>query len=255
MESLDIAVKNHTEHRALVIDDNGFADLILKNSENADPISCVYKPGKINFAELKEAGIERFLLNNNHPNFNVLVEEAKQYGINLEPTKRFAAECQMIADGMKLEYKITGNPISFFVPHAYTTSQAFNLIAQRGVAAAGAAAKFGGALAVGVAVASVLSGDKTMREAAEDAFVNVTDAAFYGDGRKYDYVYSVRTRRCDLIDKCSRRYCCQSCLWTNCDCGYRCNNIDEKENFFSHKVLCGIDGKWHDAKHICKYYK
>lgn len=39
------------------------------------------------------------------------------------------------------------------------------------------------------------------------------------------------------------------------NCEYCEYNIDEKENFFSHKVLCSIDGKWHDAKHVCRYYK
>ena len=39
------------------------------------------------------------------------------------------------------------------------------------------------------------------------------------------------------------------------NCEYCDYNVDEKENFFSHKVLCGIDGKWHDAKHVCKFYK
>ena len=40
-------------------------------------------------------------------------------------------------------------------------------------------------------------------------------------------------------------YCCEYCEY----------NIDEKENFFSYKVLCGIDGKWHDHKHVCRNYQ
>ena len=38
-------------------------------------------------------------------------------------------------------------------------------------------------------------------------------------------------------------------------CEYCDYNIDEKENLFSYKVLCGIDGKWHNASYVCRYYK
>lgn len=182
MEALEANAQNQSGHRAVVIDDNGVADLMIGRGKGAKSIQikCGYSPGQIDFAKYKEAGIDRIMLNRDHPQFEKIAEEARKHGFKLEPTQHTAAECQMIADGMKLEYKITGNPKSFFVPHAYTTQQAFNLIAQRGVAAAQAAAKFGGALAVGVGVAEVLSGQKTKEEAAKDAFNATADAAFYG---------------------------------------------------------------------------
>lgn len=40
-------------------------------------------------------------------------------------------------------------------------------------------------------------------------------------------------------------YCCEYCDY----------NIDEKENLFSHKVLCALDGKWHKASDVCRNYK
>lgn len=182
MESLEANAQNQAGHRAIVIDDNGIADLIIGKGKNAETvqIKCGYAPGQIDFAKYKEAGVSRFMLNRDHPRFAEISAEAKKYGYHLEPTSHSAAECQMIADGMQLEYKITGNPKTFFVPHAYTTQQAFNLIAQRGVAAAQAAAKFGGALAVSVGIAEVLAGKKSMEEAAKDAFNMTADAAFYG---------------------------------------------------------------------------
>lgn len=182
MESLEANAQNQAGHHALVIDDNGIADLLIENGGKTETvqIKCGYTPGQIDFAKYKEAGINRFMLNRDHPQFVKIAEEAKKYGFDLEPTSHSAAECQMIADGMQLEYKITGNPKTFFVPHAYTTQQAFNLIAQRGVAAAQAAAKFGGALAVSVGIAEVLSGNKTIEEAAKDAFNTTADVAFYG---------------------------------------------------------------------------
>ena len=182
MESLEANAQNQAGHRAVVIDDNGIADLIINNGGKAETvqIKCGYAPGQIDFAKYKDAGVDRFMLNCDHPKFKEIAAEAEKYGYKLEPTSHSAAECQMISDGMQLEYKITGNPKTFFVPHAYTTQQAFNLIAQRGVAAAQASAKFGGALAVGVGVAEVLSGNKTIEEAAKDAFNATADAAFYG---------------------------------------------------------------------------
>lgn len=182
MESVEAGAQRQAGCRAIVVDDNGIADLIIKNGKKGEmvQIKCGYKPGQIDFAKYKDAGIDRFMLNKDHPQFDKIAAEAKKYGFDLEPTQHSAAECQMIADGMQLEYKITGNPKSFFVPHAYTTQQAFNLIAQRGVAAAQAAAKFGGALAVGIGIAEILSGNKTMDEAAKDAFNATADAAFYG---------------------------------------------------------------------------
>lgn len=182
MESLEANAQRQAGHRAIVIDDNGIADLIIKNGGKAETvqIKCGYAPGQIDFAKYKDAGVDRFMLNRDHPQFEKIAEEARQHGYTLEPTQHSAAECQMISDGMQLEYKITGNPKTFFVPHAYTTQQAFDLIAQRGVAGATAAAKFGGALAVGVGVAEVLSGNKSVEEAAKDAFNTTADAAFYG---------------------------------------------------------------------------
>ena len=38
-------------------------------------------------------------------------------------------------------------------------------------------------------------------------------------------------------------------------CEYCDHNIDEKENFFSYKILCAIDGKWHSASDTCRYWK
>ncbi len=182
MESLEADAQRQAGYRAIVIDDNGIADLVINNGKKSEmvQIKCGYKPGQIDFSKYKDAGIDRFMLNKDHQYFDKIATEAKIYGFDIEATQHSAAECQMMADGMQLEYKITGNPKSFFVPHAYTTQQAFNLIAQRGVAAAQAAAKIGGALAVGVCIAEIISGNKTIDEAAKDAFNTTADAAFYG---------------------------------------------------------------------------
>jgi len=40
-------------------------------------------------------------------------------------------------------------------------------------------------------------------------------------------------------------YCCEYCDY----------NMDEEETFFSHKVLCSLDGKWHKASYVCRNYK
>jgi len=181
MNSLEENIQKKIEHRAIVFDDNGIVELLIGNDgkEGAIQLQCDYLPGQIDFAKYKELGIEHFMANCDNQKFQNLVTQAAKYGYKLESTSHSAAECQMIFDGMRLEYKITGNPIDFFIPHAYTEQQAFNLIAQRGVTAAKAAAKFGGALAVSVAVAEVLSGNKTIEEAAKDAFKSTAKTFFY----------------------------------------------------------------------------
>lgn len=182
MNSLEENIQKQIEHRAILFDDTGIVELLIGNNGKAEnvQIKCDYLPGQIDFAKYKDFGIEHFMANCDNQKFQNLVTQAAKYGFKLESTPHSAAECQMIFDGMQLEYKITGNPIDFFIPHAYTEQQAFNLIAQRGVAAAKAAAKFGGALAVSVAVAEVLSGNKTVEEAAKDAFKSTAKTFFYG---------------------------------------------------------------------------
>ena len=182
MDAINDNIKKQVRHRAIVIDDNGFADILIDKNQttNSAMIKCGYEPGILDLDKYKEFGIERFLLNCNHSQFDEIMQKAKALNLDIIPTGNFAAECQMIADGMELEAKITGNLKSFFIPHAYTTEQAFNLIAQRGVAAAEAAAKFGGALAVAVGIADVLSGNKSPKEAAKDALNSTADDVFYG---------------------------------------------------------------------------
>ena len=181
MRSLKENIQKQIEHRAILFDDTGIVELLIGNDgkERAIQLQCDYLPGQIDFAKYKEFGIEHFMANCDNQKFQNLVTEAAKYGYKLESTSHSAAECQMLFDGMRLEYKITGSPIDFFIPHAYTEQQAFNLIAQRGVAAAKAAAKFGGALAVSVAVAEVLSGNKTAEEAAKDALKSTAKTFFY----------------------------------------------------------------------------
>lgn len=82
-------------------------------------IKCGYKPGQIDFSKYKDAGIDRFMLNKDHQYFDKIATEAKIYGFDIEATQHSAAECQMMADGMQLEYKITGNPKSFCTARIY----------------------------------------------------------------------------------------------------------------------------------------
>lgn len=44
----------------------------------------------------------------------------------------------------------------------------------------------------------------------------------------------------------------------NTECCEYCEHVEDYKDgylFVSDKVLCGLDGKWHDIDHICPNYK
>ena len=75
---------------------------------------------------------------------------------------------------MHLESKITGNPAAVFFPHAYNKEQAIKLVQFNGVISAKAWAKVGGAVAIGSNFVDVLTGEKTVKEAAKDMAISAT---------------------------------------------------------------------------------
>ena len=76
MEALEANAQNQAGHRAIVIDDNGIADLMIGRGEKAKSIQikCGYSPGQIDFAKYKKAGIDRIMLNRDHPQFEKIVK-------------------------------------------------------------------------------------------------------------------------------------------------------------------------------------
>ena len=73
---------------------------------------------------------------------------------------------------MHLESKITDNPAAVFFPHAYTKEQAVKLVQFNGIIFVKALAKVGRVVAIGSNFVDVLTGEKTIEEAAKDVAIS-----------------------------------------------------------------------------------
>ncbi len=100
MESLEANAQRQAGHRAIVIDNNGIADLIIDNGGKSQTvqIKCGYTPGQIDFAKYKDAGVDRFMLNRDHPQFDKLAAEAKKIRLRFGAD---AAFCRRVSDDLR----------------------------------------------------------------------------------------------------------------------------------------------------------
>ena len=157
-----------------VIDENALADLIIEKGSEYVDVKCESYIGRDNWKLCKDFGV--LYINSDQPDFEELKSKALEYGINrVEGTLSKAVNCEELAAVMHLESKITGNPAAVFFPHAYTTEQAIKLVQFNGVISAKAWAKVGGAVAISSNFVDVLTGKKTVKEAAKDMAISATE--------------------------------------------------------------------------------
>ena len=157
-----------------VIDENALADLIIEKGSEYVDVKCESYLGRDNWKLCKDFGV--LYINSDQPDFEELKSKALEYGINrVEGTLSKAVNCEELAAVMHLESKITGNPAAVFFPHAYTTEQAIKLVQFNGVISAKAWAKVGGAVAISSNFVDVLTGKKTVKEAAKDMAISATE--------------------------------------------------------------------------------
>lgn len=157
-----------------VIDEDAIADLIIEKGSQYVDVKCESYIGKDNWKLCKDFGV--LYINSDQPDFEELKSKALEYGIKrVEGTISKAVNCEELATVMHLESKITGNPAAVFFPHAYTKEQAIKLVQFNGVISAKAWAKVGGAVAIGSNFVDVLTGEKTVKEAAKDVTISATE--------------------------------------------------------------------------------
>lgn len=157
-----------------IIDEDALADLIIEKGSEYVDVKCESYIGKDNWKLCKDFGI--LYINSDQPDFEELKSKALEYGIKrVEGTISKAVNCEELATVMHLESKITGNPAAVFFPHAYTKEQAIKLVQFNGVISAKAWAKVGGAVAIGSNFVDVLTGEKTVKEAAKDVAISATE--------------------------------------------------------------------------------
>lgn len=150
-----------------VMDEDALADLIIEKGLEHVEVKCEHYLGKDNWQFCKDLAV--VYINGDQPNFDAVKEQAIAHGIKkVESTLSHAVQCEELSELMRIESKITGNPAAVFFPHAYNKAQAIKLVELNGAVSAKAWAKVGGAVAVGSNFVDVLTGDKTVKEAAKD---------------------------------------------------------------------------------------
>ncbi len=149
-----------------VMDEDALADLVIAKGLEHVEVKCEYHLGKDNWQFCKDLGV---LYINSDGDFDAIKEQALAHGIRkVESTLSKAVQCDELTELMRVESKITGNPAAVFFPHAYDKAQAIKLVQLNGVISAKAWAKVGGAVAIGSNFVDVLTGDKTVKQAAKD---------------------------------------------------------------------------------------
>lgn len=173
-EQIEASQRDGQTRHIQVIDEDALADLIIEKGSEYVDVKCESYIGKDNWKLCKDFGI--LYINSDQPDFEELKSKALEYGIKrVEGTISKAVNCEELATVMHLESKITGNPAAVFFPHAYTKEQAIKLVQFNGVISAKAWAKVGGAVAIGSNFVDVLTGEKTVKEAAKDVAISATE--------------------------------------------------------------------------------
>lgn len=168
-EQID-AVENDGQTRHVrVLDENGLADFIIEKAAGKEfaQIKCEYERGRAAFEKCRDIA-EVIYMKGDSPKFEELKAEALRYGVKeIKSTICSSAQCKELAELMHVEERVSGIAKAVFFPHEYTRAQAMKLIEIRGIFPAVACAKIGGAVAIASSIASVISGEKTVEEAAE----------------------------------------------------------------------------------------
>lgn len=166
-EQIEASINDGQTRHVQVMDEDVLVDLIIEKGLEHVEIKCESHLGKDNWQLCKDLGV--LYINSDQPNFDAIKEQALAHGVKkVESTLSKAVQCEELSELMRIESKITGNPAAVFFPHAYNKVQATKLIQLNGVVSAKAWAKVGGAVAVGSNFVDVLTGEKTVEQAAKD---------------------------------------------------------------------------------------
>ena len=171
-EQIEASISDGQTRHVQVMDEDALVDLIIEKGLEHVEVKCESHLGKDNWQLCKDLGV--LYLNSDQPNFEAIKEQAFAHGVKrVESTLSKAVQCEELSELMKVESKITGNPAAVFFPHAYDKAQAIKLVQLNGVVSAKAWAKVGGAVAVGSNFVDVLTGEKTVEQAAKDMAASV----------------------------------------------------------------------------------
>ena len=167
-EQIEATLQDGQTRHVQVMDEDALADLIIEKGAKYVDVKCESYIGKDNWSLCKDLGVI-YINDDQADKFEAMKAKAIEHGIKrVESTVSKAVNCEELSAVMHLESKITGNPAAVFFPHAYTKAQATKLVRFSGVASAKAWAQVGGAVALGSNFVDVITGEKTVKEAAKD---------------------------------------------------------------------------------------
>ncbi len=181
-EQIDATEKDGQIRYVRVLDENGLADMIIEKVAGKEfaQIKCEYERGQEIWNKCKDVA-EVIYMRGDSPKFEELKSEAVKYGVKeIKSTICTSAQCEELVALMHIEEKVSGISKAVFFPHEYTKAQAMKLIEIRGVLPAVACAKIGGAVAIATNLVGVMTGEKTVKDAAKSVAKNYAEDLLIG---------------------------------------------------------------------------
>lgn len=165
-----------------VIDDNGIADLVVKNRKQSpilQQLKVGYDNGNIDIARYKG---QEVLINSDHPKLDKLIYKGAQEKIKVSPALVTKKETNLLANTMQFEGKFTGSNTSKIATKAFGEVEKVRIAGNVGLKATGAAAALGGGFSLGENIVKVAKGEKNISEAAKDVAVDTAVSGVVGYG-------------------------------------------------------------------------
>lgn len=156
-----------------VLNNNGVADLeyIGKNGHKYyQQMKIGYKPGSIDYAKYKG---QTLLIDKGNPYLKEFQAEGAKYGVKVVESNITNEEAKQLANWMQRETALTGAKEAVITPKMFGMHKA-------GLSTARTGAMYGGGFSLGTNVVDVLSGDKSVGQAAVD--IGKDTAISYGAG-------------------------------------------------------------------------
>ncbi|MDO4178155.1 MAG: hypothetical protein Q4D21_03100 [Phascolarctobacterium sp.] len=174
-EHLEAAEISATGRKAVVLDDNGVADLkvVGKNGHDYYKQMKVGKSYNANNIDFEKYRGQQLIVDTENPNFQAIKKTGAKHGVKVVRGNVSASESQLVADAMRAEANLFGTKTATIVPKAIAANKA-------GMAVGKQTAAVGGLISAGCNVVDVVNGKKTVGEAVVDTAVDTAKSGATG---------------------------------------------------------------------------
>jgi len=176
-------IKKGISRTAEVVDNNGLADIIIKNKHGhvvgKQQVKFGYENGAPNVIEYGKDG-QTIIVQKDAP--QQLINEYRSQGVKVRRSNYSLEDGKKLTNTMKKEASLTKNASknSKVVPQVYKTKEIISNCHKSGVKGAGKAAAFGGGLSLGSNIVDIARGEKEIGEATIDIAKDTAVAAGVG---------------------------------------------------------------------------